>query len=187
MRRRGPFQPVFTADIDPPQGAQDRIKRNHCVADQKGDKEKPAPRCDTDIVDRAAQCAAPDAAGGNSKSFADQIAPRCCNRQNRPDQGTAGHQNPTTEQKQQQCRRHQAAAQIINQFPSVQPGQSRFDDPTASSRHFAPKPRHKLPIATHPTMLAHGIFRVGRRQVFVQNDIADQSGPSVQPFEQIVT
>ena len=103
----------------------------------------------------------------------------------RPCQRQRG-QRPAQQQQRQHRRRHQAAAQVVEDLAARQQGQRIAFATAILARRARQQPRQQLPVAANPALPAFDIGRIARRVILVQLHIADQASAGVAAFQQIV-
>ena len=94
VRGSGPFEQVLARHPEPPQGAAQRIERNHGIVDQKCQRQEPAAGMVAQPAQHALHRAAPTTGRQPGDQFGEQMASRYGHGQQRPDPGRAGQPQP---------------------------------------------------------------------------------------------
>ncbi len=92
---------------------------------------------------------------------------------------------PAGDEHHQQHRRHQAAAQVVENLPARNQREPIALDAVAC-RDKRKQPQQNLPVAADPAVLAAGVCQHAGWVFVHQLDVRDERDTSVQPFEQIV-
>ena len=95
-------------------------------------------------------------------------------------------QQPAEHEQRHDGGRHQAAAQVVQQFRTRQQRQRVALTRTIHRRHAWKQPRKQLPIPTDPAVPALDISGVTAWIFLVQLHIADDAGARIAAFEQVV-
>src|SRR6185437_4445258 len=93
---------------------------------------------------------------------------------------------PTEQQQQNHGRRYQAAPEIVHDFPSRKDRERIFQGPTLRTGHARQYPAGDLPVTANPAVTPGHIGCIGRRIVFVELHIAQQTGTCITAFYKVV-
>ncbi len=195
LRHSGPVEQIAPRKPQPGQGDSNGIYRQPGFVQQEHQRQQPAQQHTAHgsyqgSRDRPAVLALTRGAaemGQSGKDGGEQRAGQRENRQQGPHQRRAGQQaQPGRRQHDHQGGSHQAAAQVIEDFPAVDERQPVGLLPAAGARHARQQPGQQLPVAANPAMHPPGVHQVMRRVVFDQHDIGNQGHPAMSAFKQVV-
>ena len=103
----------------------------------------------------------------------------------RPSQRRARQHRPAPDQKEDLGDFHQAAAQVVQNFPLRQDRQPVWFRPIGPG-HDTAQPRQELPITADPAVFAPRGRDVTRRILIVDDHVGGEAGPRVIPLDQVV-
>ena len=98
-----------------------------------------------------------------------------------------GREKPARQEEGHGRRRHQAAAQIVEDLPPVEDGERIRFKPAATHGHARLQPVNDLPVAANPTVLPIPPRDVTARKDIQQLDVRRQPHADITAFQQIVT
>ncbi|MDT4817730.1 hypothetical protein FQZ97_508130 [compost metagenome] len=96
------------------------------------------------------------------------------------------HQQPARQEHGQECRRLQAAPQVVGDLPARQAGQAVALVAPLGVRRPGQGPGQQLPVAANPAVAALRIAAVARRELLVELHVAEQSGTGEAALDQVV-
>ena len=95
-------------------------------------------------------------------------------------------QGPCQQQQGRQDRRHQAAAQVVEQLPARQQREGVGQAPPIGTGHPRQQPGGELPVAANPAVAAVDVSAVAGRILLIQGHVAQEPGAGVAPLQEVV-
>src|SRR4030043_1056246 len=83
-------------------------------------------------------------------------------------------------------RGYQAPAQVVENLPTVEPGERVWHSPSSRLGNPRQNPIRDLPITANPTMVPAGVAQVTLRELIIELNITGQAHPDVSAFNQIM-
>ena len=185
VRRGRPLQQA-AARQPPPQGADDRVGGDDRVVDHEHDRQRPAAGMVAQPAHGAQHHPAPPAPRQPGDQVGEQIGAGRGDGQRGPHPRAAGQQEPAGERQRHQAGRHQAAAEVVGDLPAVQKGQPVREARSVPAGDAGRQPGQELPVTAHPAVPAPRMVEIAGGESFVDDDVAHQRRPSVQPLDEIV-
>ena len=102
-----------------------------------------------------------------------------------PRRRAARQAGPAEEQQRDRGRRHEAAPEIVENFPARDQWKAVALH-ARPCRHEREQPEEDLPVSAHPPVLPATVGQHARRVVVHDFDICHEPGARIQPFEQVV-
>ena len=99
--------------------------------------------------------------------------------------GRPGSSDQPGDEQRDERRRHEAAAQVVEDLPARDERQAIALE-AGAGRHPREQPPQDLPVAAHPAVLPARVGQHVRRVVVDDLDVGDERGPRVNALEQIV-
>ena len=93
---------------------------------------------------------------------------------------------PGGHEQTQAGRGHQAPAQVVENLPTVEPGERVWHSPSSGLGNPRQNPIRDLPITANPAMLPAGVAQVTLRELVIELNIAGQAHPDVSAFNQVM-
>ena len=181
-----PLEQTTSCQKNPNQRSHDGVDGNGGVMRQEDQQEQPAAR----LVGEPLECAGERAAPASPREAGDQVredvAAGSQNAEHRPQGRMAREDQPARDQHRDERRRQETPAEVVDNLPLIDPGQTIANATATSARHGAPQPRKELPVPTDPAVLAARELEILPGKRLVQHDVGREGCATVDAFEQVV-
>ena len=186
---RIPLQQMTTRDQHPPGGAADGAQAEERLVRQAGQVDRRPQQLPAARLQHLQQVGFQ----GHVHRLGEQVAQRRQqHRQQQQGQHPQGpgqhlrHQRPADHEQDRGRRRHQAAAQVVQQLAAREPRERIEFKAALRARYPWQQPRQQLPVTADPAVASLHVGRVARRVILEQAHVADQAGTRVAAFQQVM-